>query len=358
MSMATFPPSRWLFYGALRTYGVFQNADAQYSREWFRHQRSAVNAVHFHRLRPHYTNPSLEVSVRGAISLARFATSLRDEGLPLLRTCHNFLPHERSRVLDYGVRLLFARWADVVLALSEEARRLVRRYFGRRGPVIVARHGYYIGVNPRRADRQTGRHALGIPPRAFVYLFFGQVRPYKGVDDLITSFASLPDPDARLVIAGVRYPRNTEPTCDKVRWATRGSIQSSSRFRTSRSRRSSRRPAWRRCRSAASSAPARSCSRSPGGRPVIIPREPSLLEYVNDRTAYAFARRETLTDALARVRALPLAHGAETIWAAQFDWEQSVEPLARVLLDRSWTRRSHAVDERCPSASRSQTDRR
>ena len=88
------------------------------------------------------------------------------------------------------------------------------------------------------------------------------------------------------------------------------------------------------------------------GRPVVIPREPALLEYVNHRTAYAFSRGEPLTDVLARVRALPLAQGAETIsWAARFDWQQSVEPLAQVLLDRGWSRRPHAPVESRPSSS-------
>jgi glycosyltransferase involved in cell wall biosynthesis len=58
--------------------------------------------------------------------------------------------------------------------------------------VRMAGHGPYDRL-PRDAglDRDGARVALGIPAEAEVVLFFGQVRPYKGLDDLVEAFAEV-----------------------------------------------------------------------------------------------------------------------------------------------------------------------
>jgi glycosyltransferase involved in cell wall biosynthesis len=43
---------------------------------------------------------------------------------------------------------------------------------------------------------------LGLPGHAFVYLFLGQIRRYKGVEDLLSAFAQLADGTNCLLLAG------------------------------------------------------------------------------------------------------------------------------------------------------------
>jgi glycosyltransferase involved in cell wall biosynthesis len=65
---------------------------------------------------------------------------------------------------------------------------------------VVAPHGHFIGVTATATGRS--RQRLAIPDDRFVFLYFGGLRPYKGVDDLIASFTQLAEPRTLLVVAG------------------------------------------------------------------------------------------------------------------------------------------------------------
>lgn len=72
------------------------------------------------------------------------------------------------------------------------------------GKARVSHHGHYIGVYPDHIDRAAARRMLGIAEDAEVLLFTGQIRAYKGVEDLVTAFRALlaGRPKARLILAG------------------------------------------------------------------------------------------------------------------------------------------------------------
>lgn len=71
-----------------------------------------------------------------------------------------------------------------------------------RGKAFVIPHGEYGGLarSGGQADRQAARAALGIPAEAPVTLMFGQLRPDKGLGDLVEAVERLPE--LRLIVAG------------------------------------------------------------------------------------------------------------------------------------------------------------
>jgi glycosyltransferase involved in cell wall biosynthesis len=73
-----------------------------------------------------------------------------------------------------------------------------------REKVMIVPHGHYIGAYPDFVSRETAREALGIETDDEVILFTGQVRPYKGVEQLISAFRTLLEdrPKLRLLIVG------------------------------------------------------------------------------------------------------------------------------------------------------------
>ncbi len=71
-----------------------------------------------------------------------------------------------------------------------------------RAKVRVIPHGHYRGAYPDTISRTEARERLGLPAAARVVAFTGWLRPYKGVTELVQAFAALPEPYARLVIAG------------------------------------------------------------------------------------------------------------------------------------------------------------
>ncbi len=67
---------------------------------------------------------------------------------------------------------------------------------------FIVPHGSYKNVYPDSITRKKAREELKIKSHEKMVLFFGLVRPYKGVDDLILAFSKLKLPNLRLVIAG------------------------------------------------------------------------------------------------------------------------------------------------------------
>lgn len=106
-----------------------------------------------------------------------------------------------------------------------ETQRSIQRRFARlcewvrvMGPSTVARAKEFLELSPDRIRVQPEgsfvdhypneltadecRRALDLAPSEFVFLFLGSIKPYKGVDRLVSTFASLPGAHLRLIVAG------------------------------------------------------------------------------------------------------------------------------------------------------------
>jgi glycosyltransferase involved in cell wall biosynthesis len=71
-----------------------------------------------------------------------------------------------------------------------------------RARLAVIPHGHYRGAYPDALSREEARARLDLPPAARVVAFTGWLRAYKGVAELMEAFLELPEPYARLVVAG------------------------------------------------------------------------------------------------------------------------------------------------------------
>lgn len=116
--------------------------------------------------------------------------------------CDNVLPHE-PRPFDRALTRYAFRQADGFLVQSGAVERdLLSFWPGAR--YRMAPHPVY-NMFGERVDRDDARQRLGVRGRRVV-LFFGYVRPYKGLDVLLEAMALLdPALDAELVVAGEFY---------------------------------------------------------------------------------------------------------------------------------------------------------
>ena len=115
---------------------------------------------------------------------------LRGSATPTAVICHNVLPHDRSPVDRTAVGALL-RAADRVVVHSEqqfaEARELTT------GPIALARLAPFMPTGFVQRHPAPGEHRR--------LVFFGLVRPYKGVDVLLRALTAAPA-DVRVRIAG------------------------------------------------------------------------------------------------------------------------------------------------------------
>jgi beta-1,4-mannosyltransferase len=148
----------------------------------------------------------LRTAARAAATLLALRR-LSANGTRIVWTVHNLSPHD----LQNAQKLLWSfyqpelvRMVDGFMTLSPSTLDTVRE----RIPNLAGKmsdyawHPAYPDTVRGPAVRARVREDLGIPQNADVVGFLGQVRPYKGVDDLIRVFRETPDPNLFLLIAG------------------------------------------------------------------------------------------------------------------------------------------------------------
>lgn len=151
----------------------------------------------------------------------------RRRGARLVWTVHNVEPHEatppRASVAYFAV---LTRLVDGVISPSAAGVDALRVSFhALRGlPTAVIPIGHLVGEYPGTATRAEAREHLGLDPDSMVALFFGLIRPYKGVEALATTFAGTDATDSVLVIAG-------EPTDESTAAVLRATAEADPRVR-------------------------------------------------------------------------------------------------------------------------------
>jgi glycosyltransferase involved in cell wall biosynthesis len=138
-----------------------------------------------------------------APALRSVARSVRRRArAPVVFLCHNVLPHDRSPV-DRAL----ARWgldaADAYLVQSREDAKQLHELI--RDPTLAVHpHPTYTQFAAGALPREEARRRLGV--EGSVLLFFGLVRAYKGLDDLLAAFARvIARTPATLLVVGEFY---------------------------------------------------------------------------------------------------------------------------------------------------------
>lgn len=130
-------------------------------------------------------------------AVVRLAAGRRPRGVVL---AHNVLPHEHGRFDEALVRVLYRQYG-AVLVHSDEQAALARRILGADSPVEVRVTRLPLADlllgDPGDAERPV---PAGTPEDPVTVGFFGMVRHYKGVDQLVAAAARVPG--VRVVVRG------------------------------------------------------------------------------------------------------------------------------------------------------------
>ena len=131
---------------------------------------------------------------------------LKAAGCRVFWTVHNLVEHtsldpKRERAL----RRLLARFCDGLLFHSQSAVAATATAYGcdLAGKAVVAPHGSYADDYPADDARAAAlAREWGIGADHFTFLFFGAIRRYKGVEQLLEAFSRLDGAHYRLILAG------------------------------------------------------------------------------------------------------------------------------------------------------------
>ncbi|MCS6808185.1 MAG: glycosyltransferase [Bacteroidota bacterium] len=120
----------------------------------------------------------------------------------------NVVSHEGRRI-DTVLTALGLSRASAFLALSEQVARDLTK-FARGRPIYCSElpvFGTFYAQTPSTLTQEAAKARLGFAPDVKLLLFFGYVRPYKGLDVLLRAmpFIIQNDPQIKLLVAGEFY---------------------------------------------------------------------------------------------------------------------------------------------------------
>ncbi|MEW6536780.1 MAG: glycosyltransferase [Candidatus Auribacterota bacterium] len=133
---------------------------------------------------------------------------LKMRGVKVVWTVHDLCSHD-SRYCDYErfFLKLLVRVSDRIVVHSNHAKKLVTERYSISSSQAKKMHviplGHYMHRYKNTVSREQARARLDIPPDETVFLYFGLVRCYKGVEDLLDAFQELNPAKSILLIVGL-----------------------------------------------------------------------------------------------------------------------------------------------------------
>jgi glycosyltransferase involved in cell wall biosynthesis len=135
---------------------------------------------------------------------------------PLIYLCHNVLPHEPRR-WDSWIARLVLRWGDSFVVQSRQEQQRLHRLLPRARSTV-----FFLPVLDLWAEqvmpKEQARAQLGLPADVPLLLFFGIVRDYKGLHDLLAAMPAIREQlgPVLLLVAG-EFWTDSAPYLDMIR---------------------------------------------------------------------------------------------------------------------------------------------
>jgi len=137
-------------------------------------------------------------------ALSTIARQVRKDGIKVIAITDNVIPHEK-RPGDKSLTKYFIDSCDAFVAMSQTVVEDLRKFTTSK-PVTFSPHPIY-DIFGSAIPKEQARTKLGIDVRQKMILFFGFVRPYKGLDLLLKAMAmeEVRSLNIILVVAGEFY---------------------------------------------------------------------------------------------------------------------------------------------------------
>lgn len=137
---------------------------------------------------------------------------LRLFGTRIVWTLHNEMPHDARHLrLENAFYRALCRVSSSVIVFGRAGEAIVQNKLGGDPQKIVqVSHGHYQNIYAPAVIQKEARDALELPEDGRIFLFFGLIRTYKGVEDLLEVWRRWENSESWLVIAGGIAPNMME----------------------------------------------------------------------------------------------------------------------------------------------------
>jgi len=215
-------PYQRLLYSEIESTGIPCNGikGEDFTFQWLWSNRSKFRYVHLHWLYGVYDPQKSGLTHFKALLFITKLLFSKLLGYKLLWTVHNLISHEPSNMkLEVLVRKITAGLVNQVIVHCNFAKSEILKLWGiKNGKIVVIPHGSYVGYYVNNVTSEEARNKLGIDYGSFVFLFFGAVRGYKGINQLVVNFREINKqiPEIKLVIAGHPFDENIKQELEKI----------------------------------------------------------------------------------------------------------------------------------------------
>lgn len=136
-------------------------------------------------------------------AFSHIIAGLKRSQIPVSMLIHNTMPHE-ARFMDKFLARRALSGADRYIVMTQKEKARLESLLPGVQNIQIAPLPIYNAFKANQQPRDEIRQSLGLSESAPVILFFGFVRPYKGVDILIEAFSRLVNKinSAQLLIVG------------------------------------------------------------------------------------------------------------------------------------------------------------
>ena len=179
-------------------------------RRWFpldQIKKLDLDVVHMDWLTGYYLGKNAPSSFVKQISFtSRFGRAIKAKKV---WTVHNLFQHEKGKN-DLEQRLIrkIIDNCDGLMFHTRVAQEIFSNEFDLSSiPTASIPHGHYIDAYENKMTRATARQKLRIDSDSKTVLFFGRMRKYKGIEDLLDAFAKVCSlENDTLIVAGLPFP--------------------------------------------------------------------------------------------------------------------------------------------------------
>jgi glycosyltransferase involved in cell wall biosynthesis len=193
------------FYDAAQAKGV-NTIECDLSFDWALHKTSKRDVLHLHWPSYRYLRSGSTFAIVFAFfKFCMLLALLRAKGVKLWWTAHNLMPHEPCRIkwIDRFARHWVIALSETIFVHGDGAKKVLEKRFPRTMyKTTCIPHGHWLDYYGSIHNKAEAKAHLGIAQSQYVYLMFGQLKPYKNIEGLIAAFNALPAGDHCLLIAG------------------------------------------------------------------------------------------------------------------------------------------------------------